>query len=160
MQADVIKAMRQGAATCSADLGLREDYREFPHQIAFLCFAGDAIVALASLMAAFWLRFDTALARFGVEGTGIVLGSYANYILFGAASLLLVLAQKQMYEGSWLIHRLPALRDVFAACLTWGGWIFCFLAVVQVRAAALQGVCSVSHNDLDVRAVRVASTIS
>ena len=126
MQAELIKAMRQRSATCSADLGLREEYREFPHRIAFLCFAGDAIVALAGLMAAYWLRFDTPLARFGVEGKGIVLGSYANYIIFGAASLLLVLAQKQMYEGSWLIHRLPALRDVFAACLTWGAGFFAF----------------------------------
>ena len=126
MHADVIKAMRQESVACRAELGLREQYREFPHRIAFLCFAGDAIVALASLVAAFWLRFDTPLYNFGVEGKGIVVGSYANYIIFGAASLLLVLAQKQMYEGSWLIHRLSALREVFAACLTWGAAFFAF----------------------------------
>src|SRR5215469_8457849 len=88
MHTDVLKAQRQESVPYRADLGLREEYRRFPHRIAFFCFAGDAIVALASLVAAFWLRFDTPLYSFGVEGKGIVVGSYANYIIFGAASLL------------------------------------------------------------------------
>jgi exopolysaccharide biosynthesis polyprenyl glycosylphosphotransferase len=33
---------------------------------------------------------------------------------------LLVLAQKQMYNGSWLLHRHSAFKDVFIACLIWG----------------------------------------
>jgi exopolysaccharide biosynthesis polyprenyl glycosylphosphotransferase len=31
-----------------------------------------------------------------------------------------VLAQKQMYEGRWLLHRRSPLGDVIAACLLWG----------------------------------------
>src|ERR1700722_6169244 len=94
--------------------------RQFPHRIAFLCFAVDAVVAIACLLAAFWLRFDTGLRGIGVEDPRILLSSYSNYIIFGSASLLLVLAQKQMYDGSWLLHKHSPLKDVMAACLIWG----------------------------------------
>jgi hypothetical protein len=114
------KAIRPDLAPSRADLGLTEECRQFPHRVAFVCFAGDAVVALACLLAAFWLRFDTSLREFGVEGTGIILSSYSNYIIFGSASLLLVFAQKQMYDGSWLHHRHSALKDVIVACLVWG----------------------------------------
>ena len=123
-QADVSSGRVDLAVAASrADLGLTEECRQFPHRIAFLCFAGDAVVAFACLLAAFWLRFDTGLRDFGVEAPGITLSSYSNYIIFGSASLLLVLAQKQMYDGSWLlspafyaqgcIRRMPGLGSRF-----------------------------------------------
>jgi exopolysaccharide biosynthesis polyprenyl glycosylphosphotransferase len=119
-QVEVGKVMRPEVVRSRADLGLTDECRQFPHRIAFLCFAGDAVVALASLLAAFWLRFDTPFRQFGVEAPGIILRSYTNYIIFGSASLLLVLAQKQMYEGSWLLHRRSPLKVVMVACLIWG----------------------------------------
>jgi exopolysaccharide biosynthesis polyprenyl glycosylphosphotransferase len=119
-QVDVRTTIRSEVAPSRADLGLTEESRQFPHRIAFLCFAGDAVVAFSCLLIAFWLRFDTALRDFGVEGPGIILSNYSNYIIFGSVSLLLVLAQKQMYDGSWLLHRHSALRDVIVACLVWG----------------------------------------
>jgi exopolysaccharide biosynthesis polyprenyl glycosylphosphotransferase len=117
---EVGKSIRPEVAGSRADLGLMEESKQFPHRIAFLCFAGDAIVAVTCLLVAFWLRFDTVLRDFGVEAPGIVLSSYSNYIFFGTVSLLLVLAQKQMYDGSWLLHRHSAFKDVFVACLAWG----------------------------------------
>ena len=119
-EVDVGKAIRTDVAASRADLGLTEECRQFPHRIAFLCFAGDAVVAFACLVAAFWLRFGTPLRDFGVEAPGIILSSYSNYIIFGTASLLLVLAQKQMYDGSWLLHRHSSLKDVIVACQIWG----------------------------------------
>jgi exopolysaccharide biosynthesis polyprenyl glycosylphosphotransferase len=119
-EVDVGKPMPLGAAASRADLGLTEECRQFPHRIAFLCFAGDAVITIACLLAAFWLRFDTGLREFGVEAPGIILRDYSNYIIFGSASLLLVLAQKQMYEGSWLLQKRSTLKDVFVACLVWG----------------------------------------
>lgn len=119
-QVNVRTAGRAPVAASRTDLGLTEECRQFPHRIAFLCFAGDAVVAGACLLIAFWLRFDTGLRDFGVEEPGIVLSSYSNYIIFGSISLLLVLSQKQMYDGSWLLHRRSTLKDVFVACLVWG----------------------------------------
>jgi exopolysaccharide biosynthesis polyprenyl glycosylphosphotransferase len=117
---EVGKSIRPQVAGSRADLGLMEESKQFPHRIAFLCFAGDAIVVFTCLLAAFWLRFDTVLRDFGVEAPGTVLSSYSNYIIFGTVSLLLVLAQKQMYDGSWLLHRHSVFKDVFVACLAWG----------------------------------------
>jgi exopolysaccharide biosynthesis polyprenyl glycosylphosphotransferase len=121
LEAKISPAGRSDIAPASrADLGLMDAGRQFPHRIAFLCFAGDAVVAFACLLTAFWLRFDTILNQFGVESPGIVLGNYSNYIIFGTASLLLVLAQNRMYEGSWLLHRRAPLKEVIVACLIWG----------------------------------------
>jgi exopolysaccharide biosynthesis polyprenyl glycosylphosphotransferase len=112
--------MRTEVAPSRADLGLTEECRQFPHRVAFLCFAGDAVVSLACLWIAFMLRFETGLREVGVVPTGITLASYSNYIILGTASLLLVLAQKQMYDGSWLLHRRSPLKNVVVACLVWG----------------------------------------
>jgi exopolysaccharide biosynthesis polyprenyl glycosylphosphotransferase len=119
-EVDVGKAIRPELARSRADLGLTEECRQFPHRIAFFCFAGDTIVVLACLLTAFWLRFDTGLREFGVEAPEIVLSNYSAYIIFGAVSLLFVLAQKQMYDGSWLVHRHSMLKEVVVSCLIWG----------------------------------------
>jgi exopolysaccharide biosynthesis polyprenyl glycosylphosphotransferase len=119
-QIEVLERIRPEVARSRADLGLTDADRQFPHRIAFLCFAVDAVVAIACLLAAFWLRFDTGLREIGVEDPRIALSSYSNYIIFGSVSLLLVFAQKQMYDGSWLLHKHSPLKDVMAACLIWG----------------------------------------
>ena len=107
-------------APSRADLGLTDESRQLPHRIAVVCFAGDALVVLACLLAAFWLRFDTGLRNFGVEAPGISLADYYSYIVCGAVSLLLILARKRVYDGSWLLHNCSALKHVFAACVLWG----------------------------------------
>jgi len=117
---DVPKSTGLEFAPTRADLGLTEEGRQFPHRIAFFCFVGDAVVVSACLLFAFWLRFDTGLRQFGVEDPGIELGSYLNYLIFGSVSLLLILAQKQMYERFWLLQRQSVLREVIVACLVWG----------------------------------------
>ena len=120
LPSEIVPPIQRDLAASRADLGLMEECRRFPLRVAFLCFAGDTIVVFASLFLAFWLRFDTALRSFGVEAPGITLSNYSNYILLGSASLLLVLAQKQMYEGSWFMHHYSTLKDVFIACIVWG----------------------------------------
>ena len=117
---DVGTAAVPAVAPTRADLGLTDEARQLPHRIAFVCFAGDAVVILACLLAAFWLRFDTGLREFGVEAQGISLDDYCTYIICGLVSLLLVLAQKQMYDGNWLIHKQSTLKQVMGACLLWG----------------------------------------
>jgi exopolysaccharide biosynthesis polyprenyl glycosylphosphotransferase len=106
------------------DLGLTDKSRQFPHRVAFLCLAGDAVVVVICLVLAYWLRFDTVLRNLGVEAPGLSLVNYIHYIAFGSASLLLVLAQRQMYDFCWLLHRRAHLRDVLTSCLLWG---ICFL---------------------------------
>jgi exopolysaccharide biosynthesis polyprenyl glycosylphosphotransferase len=106
-------------APSRAELGLTDKSRQLLHRIALLCFLGDAVVALACLLAAFWLRFDTGLRDVGPEAPGIMLTNYFSYIIGGLVSLLLMLGQKRTYDSSWL-HNRSALNHVLAACLLWG----------------------------------------
>ena len=119
-QVNDASAVLPEVAASRTDLGLTDEPRELPHRIAFICFAGDAVIVLVCLLAVFWLRFDTSLRNIGVEAPGISLADYYHYIVWGTVSLLLVLAQKRMYDGSWLLHNHSALKHVFAACLLWG----------------------------------------
>jgi len=141
---DVGKAIQPEVAASRADLGLTEECRQFPHRIAFLCFAGDAIVALACLLVAFWLRYDTGLRDFGEQARGITLSKYSNYIIFGTVSLLLVLAQKQMYDGSWLLHRRSSLKDVFVACLVWGAGFLGFSLFFKFQPPLSRGFAALA----------------
>ena len=45
-QVDVGDVVRPEVVPSRADLGLTDKCRQFPHRIAFLCFAGDAAVVL------------------------------------------------------------------------------------------------------------------
>jgi exopolysaccharide biosynthesis polyprenyl glycosylphosphotransferase len=114
------RALLPEVAASRADLGLTDESRQLPHRIAFVYFVGDALVALTCLLTAFWLRFDTGLRDFGVEAPGISLADYYSCIVCGSVSLLLVLAQKRMYDGSRLLHNHSSFKQVFAACLLWG----------------------------------------
>ena len=109
-----------------ADLGLADQSRQLPHRIAFVCFSGDAVVVLGCLLFAFWLRFHTALREFGPDAKGITLSDYYIYIVFGLVSLLVVLAQRRMYDGSWLLHRHSNLKHLIVACLLWGAGFLWF----------------------------------
>jgi exopolysaccharide biosynthesis polyprenyl glycosylphosphotransferase len=102
------------------DVGLTDESRQLPHRMAFVCFAGDAVVVLACLLAAFWLRFGTGLRQFGVEAPRITLSNYDSYIICGVVSLLLVMAQKQLYGRNYLLDLRSTLKQVCAACLVWG----------------------------------------
>jgi exopolysaccharide biosynthesis polyprenyl glycosylphosphotransferase len=113
-------------APSRADLGLTDQSRQLPHRIVLVCFAGDVVVVLTCLLAAFWLRFDTALRNFGVEAPGISLADYYRYVVCGTVSLLLVLAQMGLYDRNWLLHNHSALKHVFSACLLWGAGFLSF----------------------------------
>ncbi len=56
---DGARAALPKVAASRADPGSTDKARQLPHRIALICFAGDALVVLACLLAAFWLRFDT-----------------------------------------------------------------------------------------------------
>jgi exopolysaccharide biosynthesis polyprenyl glycosylphosphotransferase len=103
-----------------ADQSLIEECREFPYRIALICLAGDAGVAFASLLAAFWLRFYTPLRESGVATPGPTLSDYFSYITSGSAFLVLLLAQKHIYDAGWLLHGHSKLKHVVSACLLWG----------------------------------------
>src|SRR5258708_16067833 len=97
------------------DVGLTDESRQLPHRMAFVCFAGDAVVVLACLLAAFWLRFGTGLRQFGVEAPRITLANYYSYIICGVVSLLLLMSQKHLYLRNCLLDLHSTLNHVSPA---------------------------------------------
>ncbi len=70
-----------------------------------------------------------------------------------------MLAQKQMYDGSWLLHRRSPLKDVIVACLDLGSRIPRFFSVLQISAAAFQGLRGAGHGHGDDRALCLAAFV-
>jgi exopolysaccharide biosynthesis polyprenyl glycosylphosphotransferase len=46
-----------------------------------------------------------------------------------------VLAKKQMYDGSWLLHRRPVLKEVVVSCLIWGAGFLGFSLFFKFQPA-------------------------
>jgi len=135
LQVDVRRPPQRELVPARKGLGSTEEYRQFPLRVAFLCFAGDAVVAVACLLVAFWMRFNTDLRQFGVGAAGTTVADYSKYIIFGSISLLLVLAHKQMYEGFWLLQRHSIFKRVVVACLLWGGGFLGFSLFFKFQPA-------------------------
>jgi exopolysaccharide biosynthesis polyprenyl glycosylphosphotransferase len=127
------------SAISLADHSLTEECRQFPYRIALLCLAGDAGVAFASQLLAFWLRFQTPLRAFGVDTREIVLGDYLNYTICGSASLILLFAQKNTYDASWLLQGHSRLKHVVTPCLLWGTGFFGFSLVFKFQPPISRG---------------------
>ncbi len=146
-------------APSRADLGLTEECRQFPHRIAFLCFAGDAVVAFACLLVAFWLRFDTAAARVRCgdardhpEQLFQLYHFRFRFFVAGArseADVRRFLASPQALSAQECHRRLPCL----------GSRISWFFTVLQVSATALEGLCGVGNGHGHDRALYLASFV-
>ena len=122
-----------------ADHNVTEECRQFPYRIALLCLAGDAGVAFASQLAAFWMRFHTPLREFGADTRSIILGDYLNYIIFGSASLILLFAQKNTYDAGWLLQGHSRLKHVVTPCLFWGAGFLGFSLVFKFQPPISRG---------------------
>src|SRR5258708_11684916 len=122
-----------------ANHSLTEECRQFPYRIALLCLAGDAGVAFASQLAAFWMRFHTPLREFGVDTREIILSDYLSYIIFGSASLILLFAQKNTYDAGWLLQGHSRLKHVVTPCLLWGAGFLGFSLVFKFRPPISRG---------------------
>ena len=61
-ETEISTASRPAVAASRASLGTTEECRQFPHRIAFLCLAGDAVVAFGAS-----ISFQFALYRFPIR---------------------------------------------------------------------------------------------
>lgn len=127
------------SAPSLADHSLTEECRQFPYRIALLCLAGDAGVAFASQLVAFWMRFQTPLRGFDIDTRAIILGDYLNYIIFGSASLIILFAQKNTYDAGWLLHWHSRLKHVVIPCLLWGAGFLGFSLVFKFQPPISRG---------------------
>ncbi|MCE9518310.1 MAG: sugar transferase [Verrucomicrobia bacterium] len=113
-----------------------------------LSILGDAVVALASGLIAFWLRFQTSLHDIGVVSE-LTLQQYAGYIVLGSVSLVAMLAWHGIYHRSVLLRSRWIKSHIVQATAI---WTLVFLAVVLLLKfepaisriyTALYGACTI-----------------
>jgi exopolysaccharide biosynthesis polyprenyl glycosylphosphotransferase len=88
--------------------GNTEARRSFAERLVAISLLGDAVVIVGCLLCAFWLRFQTSLAHFGVMPEPVYLADYAAYIAMAACSLLGIFAYFDVYS----VRNLLRLRQV------------------------------------------------
>lgn len=106
----------------------RIDPRIQEHLVA-LTLVIDAVVILAALLTAYYLRFVSPIQQLGVAGE-MSFSSYINYIAFGTLTMLLVLWHMKFYERNLLL-RFRHLATILAkATIFWtGGFLSAMLLI-------------------------------
>jgi hypothetical protein len=118
------------------------------HIWVILSILGDAVVALAAGLIAFWLRFQTSLHEIGVMSE-LTLQQYSGYIILGSVSLVAMLAWHGIYHRSVLLRSRWIKSHIVQATAI---WTLVFLAVVLLLKfepaisriyTALYGACTI-----------------
>ena len=92
--------------------------RALPQRLVFASLVCDTVVIFFALIAGFWLRFDTPIREFGVLAPHEI-RDYAGYIAFGALSLVLTMAQFQVYDPHKLLRLRQISLKIIPACILW-----------------------------------------
>ena len=97
--------------------------------LPLVLFLGDLVFALAAMALAWWIRYETALAHFGVPAETPRFPDYLPLLLVGVALLLAVYAHLGLYDEHLVLRRYQS----FAIILK--GSVFWFLAYLGVSLA-------------------------
>jgi exopolysaccharide biosynthesis polyprenyl glycosylphosphotransferase len=107
----------------NSPLPAREDCcatrKAFAERLVAVSFCVDLVVVFACLAFAFWLRFETGLADFGVVPEGVNFAAYLPYILMGGFSVVAALAYYRVYDVLKLLRLRQVGFDVVKALVSW-----------------------------------------
>jgi exopolysaccharide biosynthesis polyprenyl glycosylphosphotransferase len=92
--------------------------RILPERLVVASLVCDGVVILYAMLAAFWLRFCTPLAHYGVEAK-VTLGDYSGYIALGMLSLMGTLSYMHLYDRHKLLHLRKVTACIIKATLFW-----------------------------------------
>ena len=81
--------------------------------------AGDLVFALAGLVLAWWLRYDTRLGQLGIPVPGAAFAAYQPLLLVGVALLVGTYAQMGLYDERLLLRRYRSLLIVLKGTALW-----------------------------------------
>jgi exopolysaccharide biosynthesis polyprenyl glycosylphosphotransferase len=101
------------------------------HRLVFLAGLGDALVILAALLLAFWVRFSLldSVGRFNPAEVR----TYVGHMLLGTVSLLGLLAWLGVYRREMLLQRGRVLRRVAKGCAIWSAGFLTFALVFETQ---------------------------
>ncbi|MDP0492486.1 MAG: exopolysaccharide biosynthesis polyprenyl glycosylphosphotransferase [Verrucomicrobiota bacterium JB023] len=100
------------------------------HQkIIFTSFVGDLLVVVASLCAAYLVRFETFLGSVGVADFGVTLHDYFGHIIVGTVVMMGLMINFRLYDARGFLRFRPMVKSVVYACM---GWSVVFMSVALV----------------------------
>lgn len=89
-----------------------------PHTWVYAAIAGDWIVAVVASVAAFWIRFHTALRDVGVFESQTI-EQYGGHVAFGSITLIAVLAKQGIYNRAALLRSRWVADKISVGVLVW-----------------------------------------
>jgi exopolysaccharide biosynthesis polyprenyl glycosylphosphotransferase len=91
--------------------------REKTIPIALL--VGDTLITFAGLVFGWWLRYQSPLARFGIDVPDATLERYLPLLLVGVGLLLAAFAQFGLYDSKILLRRYQSLNAIIKGTAFW-----------------------------------------
>jgi exopolysaccharide biosynthesis polyprenyl glycosylphosphotransferase len=88
--------------------------------------AGDTLVTFAALALAYWLRYASTLARFGIDVPDATFARYLPLLLVGVALLIGAFAQFGLYDTRLVLRRYQSLNAILKGATF---WLFAYLGV-------------------------------
>ena len=96
---------------------LEDRFRETTLPLILL--AGDTLVTLAGLSLGYWLRYDSPVARLGIDVPGATYAMYLPLLLVGVALLIAAFAQFGLYDTRLLLRRYQSLNAILKGAAFW-----------------------------------------
>jgi exopolysaccharide biosynthesis polyprenyl glycosylphosphotransferase len=87
--------------------------------VPLLLLAGDTVVTFAGLILGYWLRYDSPVARFGLEVPNAVFTNYLPLLLVGVALLIGAFSQFGLYDTRLLLRRYQSLNAILKGTTFW-----------------------------------------
>jgi exopolysaccharide biosynthesis polyprenyl glycosylphosphotransferase len=92
---------------------------------------GDTAVAFAALSLAFWLRYYSPLARFGLDVPQASFADYIPLLLLGVMFLIIGYAQLNVYEERLLLRKYQGLALIIKGTTFWLAGYFALALVIK-----------------------------
>lgn len=81
--------------------------------------AGDTVVTFGGIALAWWLRYDSALRRLGIDVPDATFARYLPLQLLGVALLIAAFAQFGLYDSRMLLRRYQSLNAILKGAAFW-----------------------------------------
>lgn len=125
----------------------REKEQVSPHWWVVVSVFGDLLMAFVAAIAAYGLRFHTAIRDLGIVDP-VSLRQYLGYIMLGSVSLVFVLGWQGIYHSNVLLRSRLIASRVAKSVLIWTASFLAFSLALKLEPAisrvymALNGACA------------------
>jgi exopolysaccharide biosynthesis polyprenyl glycosylphosphotransferase len=116
------------------ELGQARRYVSLAERLLMTALVCDALVIVYGLIAAFWLRFYTPIAKYGIR-SDLTLRDYAGYLAYATVLMLFVLTYHGLYEKQTLLRYRHVSMLVLKSGVVWFAGFFGIALVFHSQAA-------------------------